>query len=275
LVHKVRLDSSRLAPDHLAVEAPLEIRLDGHRVTTTMRTPGHDFELAAGFCLTDGLLGDADVLEVRYCSATPAPEPALAGTRPASNVVVVDTGCQAPEPQPRITTTTSSCGWCGTAEIDGLVDRLLPLPDPVVFDTDVLASVPDAARPFQELFDTTGAVHAAATFDRAGTIHVVREDIGRHNAVDKVVGQLLLAGGLPARGFGLFVSGRASYELVQKARAAGFSALIAVSAPSSLAVQAARRTGMTLAGFVRPGGLNLYTEAVAREAVSGEPLGRP
>lgn len=252
-VQKVGPDGLEVAPDRLAVEEPLEIRLDGHLVTTTMRTPGHDFELAAGFCFTDGLLGGASVQRARYC----ATEAAVATE---FNIVTVETGGRAPVPAPRLTTTTSSCGWCGTAAIDGLVERLAPLVDPISFEPEVLGAVPDAARAKQRLFESTGGVHAAAAFDTSGRIEVLREDIGRHNAVDKVVGQLLMAGRLPAARLGLFVSGRASFELVQKAWAAGFPALVAVSAPSSLAVAAARRAGMTLAGFARPGRLNVYAE---------------
>ncbi|MEO6628218.1 MAG: formate dehydrogenase accessory sulfurtransferase FdhD, partial [Aquihabitans sp.] len=172
----------------------------------------------------------------------------------------VDTGGRAPEPAARLTTTTSSCGWCGTDGIDEVTARIAPLVNPVAFDIDVLAGVPDQVRRSQRLFDTTGGVHAAAAFDRAGAVIAVREDIGRHNAVDKVVGRLLLDGRLPVPELALFVSGRTSFEIIQKAWAAGFSAVVAVSAPSSLAAEAARRAGMTLAGFARPGRLNIYVE---------------
>jgi FdhD protein len=243
----------RRTPDELIVEEPMEVRLDGHLVTTTMRTPGHDYEMAAGFCFTDGLLGGAPVQQVRYCATGTATETAF-------NVVTVETGGRAPVPTPRLTTTTSSCGWCGTADLTALHDRLGPLVGATPIDPAVLAEVPDRVRAAQELFDATGGVHAAAAFEADGRVVLVREDIGRHNAVDKVVGRLLLDGRLPASGMGLFVSGRASFELVQKAWAAGFSALVAVSAPSSLAVETARRAGLTLAGFARPGRLNVYTE---------------
>jgi FdhD protein len=237
--------------DVLIVEEPLEIRLDGVRVTTTMRTPGHDEELAVGFCHTDGLLGGASVLRVAHCRG-------VEGVAP--NAVVVDTGCLAPEPTPRLTTTTSSCGWCGTDQVDDVAARLTPISATVAIDVRVLASVPDRVRQTQALFDATGGVHAAAAFTASGDLVHVREDIGRHNAVDKVVGRLLLDDALPAAGMGLFVSGRTSFEIVQKAWAAGFGAVVAVSAPSSLAVEAARRGGLTLAGFARPGRLNIYVE---------------
>ena len=240
-------------PDQVIAEEPLEIRLDGHRVTTTMRTPGHDYELAAGFCHSDGLLAGAPIQRVRYCATGSAVETAF-------NVVTVDTGALAPEPTARLSTTTSSCGWCGTDQIDAVTERLTPVAGAVAIDPAVLMGAPDAVAPHQELFAATGGVHAAAAFDPDGAIVVVREDIGRHNAVDKVVGRLLLDGALPAGGLGLFVSGRTSFEIVQKAWAGGFGTIVAVSAPSSLAIQAARRADITLAGFARPGRLNLYTE---------------
>jgi len=240
------------APDELVVEEPLEIHLDDVLVATTMRTPGHDFELAAGFLHGDGLLGDAPIETIRYCGTGSAVDTGF-------NVVSVSTGGRAPVPEPRLGTTSSSCGLCGSATLLGdLTERLAPLPGAHPFDFEVLAAVPDQVREHQELFALTGAVHAAAAFTADGTPVVAREDIGRHNAVDKVVGQLLLDGRLPARPLGLFVSGRASFEMVQKAWAAGFSAVVAVSAPSALAVQAARTAGITLTGFARDGELNVY-----------------
>ena len=252
LVRKVTDDGSSRAPDQVIVEEPMEIRLDGTRVTTTMRTPGHDYELAVGFCLAEGLLAGAPVRTVRYCAVGSAADTAF-------NVVTVETGGAAPTPQPRLSTTTSSCGWCGTDEIQSVVDRLDPLGDVVAFDLEVLAGLPELVAPHQELFAATGGVHAAAAVDAAGEMVVVLEDIGRHNAVDKVVGHLALEGRLPAGDLALFVSGRTSFEIVQKAWAAGIGTVVAVSAASSLAVAAARRAGITLAGFARPGRLNLYT----------------
>lgn len=261
LVRRVGRGRAETASDHVAVEEPVEIRLDGHRVGTTMRTPGHDLELAAGFCFTDGLLGGAEILRVAHCGSGGE------ATR-AGNAVVVDTGCLAPVPTPRLGTTTSSCGWCGTDQLDVLAGRFTPIAQPHAFDLDVLATIPDRVRPHQQLFDLTGGVHAAAAFGADGSVGLVREDIGRHNAVDKVVGRLLLDHELPATGLGLFVSGRASFELVQKAWAAGFGALVAVSAPSSLAVEAARRANLLLAGFVRPGRINVYAEPTAHTAAA-------
>jgi FdhD protein len=240
-------------PDELAVEEPLTIRLDDTLVTTTMRTPGNDFELAAGFCFTEGLLAGATIRQLRYCSDDPADTASF-------NVVTVDTGSTAAVPTPRLGLTSSSCGICGSESIDALCTRLAPVP-PSRFDLRLLADVAARVDDLQPLFAKTGAVHAAAVFDADGTVSIVREDIGRHNAVDKVVGQLLLDGGLPAHGRGLFVSGRASFEIVQKAWAAGFSVIVAVSAPSSLAVETARAAGITLVGFARDGRCNLYTAA--------------
>ena len=246
----------RRAPDRLAVEAPLTIQLETAAgtttVSTTMRTPGHDFELAAGFCHNEGMLAGARVADVRYCTDQ--------GPASGAHVVTV-TALGAPAPVPRLGTTTSSCGLCGTEAIDAVTDRLVPLPDPLELGPELLellATIPDRVRPYQRLFDDTGAVHAAASFTLDGEIGLVREDVGRHNAVDKVVGRLLLDGTLPATGQGLFVSGRASFELVYKAWAAGFAVLVAVSAPTELAVRTARRGGLALVGFVRGTALNVY-----------------
>ncbi|MGH9117994.1 MAG: formate dehydrogenase accessory sulfurtransferase FdhD [Acidimicrobiales bacterium] len=261
LVHRIDGEAVARVPDQVIVEEPLEIRLDGHLVTTTMRTPGHDFELAVGLCHTDGLLAGAPVLRARYCT------PEAFGAANEFNVVTVETGHRAPVPTARLATTTSSCGLCGSTSLDDLRQRLRPLPPHAPFPLSVLAGAPDRIRREQRLFAATGGVHAAAAFDRTGEPVVVREDIGRHNAVDKVAGRLLLDERLgrprpdPALDLALYVSGRASFEIVQKAWAAGFTAVIAVSAPSNLAVDAARTAGMTLAGFARGRRLNVYAPA--------------
>ena len=260
MVRRGGADAGRVA-DRVIVEEPLEIRLDDHLVTTTMRTPGHDYELAAGFLHGEGLLGDAVVRQVRYCATGSAVDTEF-------NVVSVETGGLAPVPAARLVPTTSSCGLCGSQSVEELAARLSPLDAPAAVVPTVLAGVAAAVRAGQELFDVTGSVHAAASFDpTTGAVDVVREDIGRHNAVDKVIGQLLLDGRLPATGLGLFVSGRASFEIVQKAWAAGFAAIVAVSAPSSLAVDTARAAGITLVGFARERHFNLYTDA-GHESVS-------
>ena len=244
-----------MAPDRVIVEEPLEIRLDGSLVATTMRTPGHDFELAVGFLHSDGMLGGARVRHVRYCSVGTAVETEF-------NVVDVDTGGAAPAPVPRLGTAGSACGLCGSARIDELAARLAPLPVAAEPDPGVLLAVPARVRARQSLFEATGSVHGAAAFDVAtGELGVLREDIGRHNAVDKVVGRLLLDGALPAAGQGLFVSGRASFEMVQKAWAAGFALVAAVSGPSSLAVETARRGNVALVGFLRDRSMNVYAPA--------------
>jgi FdhD protein len=240
-------------PDELAVEEPLSIRLDDILVTTTMRTPGNDFELAAGFCLTEGLLEGATIKQLRYCSDD-------ASEKASFNVVTVDTGGTAPTPTPRLGLTSSSCGLCGSESIEALCARLRAVARGNI-PISVLADISSRLVGQQPLFAKTGAVHAAAAFDSRGTVSIVREDIGRHNAVDKVIGQLLLDDQLPATGLGLFVSGRASFEIVQKAWAAGFAAIVAVSAPSALAVDTARAAGITLVGFARERHFNLYTDA--------------
>ena len=242
-------------PDQLIVEEPMEIRLDDAVVATTMRTPGHDYELAVGWCFTEGLLAGHAVTGVRYCATAAAIDTEF-------NVVTVDTGGRAPTPTARLTTATSSCGLCGSASLTELRQRLDPLPptaDPMALAT--LLGVPATVRERQELFATTGAVHAAAAFDASGDVLLVREDVGRHNAVDKIVGRLVLDGSMPACDLGLFVSGRASFELVQKAWAAGFSTMIAVSAPTALAVETARAAGIRLVGFARGGQANEYAPA--------------
>ena len=234
----------------------MEVRLDGTLVTTTMRTPGHDYELAAGFLFAEGLLEGAPVRRMRYCATSSA---AASGY----NVVSVDTGGAAPPPRARPAATTAACGVCGAESIDALCRRLAPFPAPIDVDAglaEVVAGVPDRVGAAQELFSVTGAVHAAAAFDlTSGALAVVREDVGRHNAVDKVTGRLLLDGRLPAAGWGLFVSGRASFEIVQKAWAAGFALVAAVGGPSSLAVDTARRANLALVGFVRGQSMNLYS----------------
>jgi FdhD protein len=240
-------------PDELIVEEPLEIRLDGHLVTTTMRTPGDDFELAAGLCFSDGLLAGATVTGCRYCGECGS------AAETEFNVVTVETGGVAPIPTARVATTTSSCGLCGSASIDALRQRLRPLHGLTSIAAEVLASIPAITRAQQPLFDSTGGVHAASAFTADGVPLVVREDIGRHNAVDKVIGHLLFDDLLPANDLGLYVSGRASFEIVQKAWAAGFAAVVAVSAPSNLAVETARAAGLTLAGFARDGHMNVYS----------------
>ncbi len=256
LVDRLRQGTWRRTPDEVVVEEPLEIRLDGHMVATTMRTPGNDYELAAGFCAGDGLLGDAAVTGVRYCGEGPAAEFEY-------NVVTVETGGTAPVPTPRLGNVSAACGICGSTTITDMAARLGPLAGTQHFSIDAVRAALAAVPGTQEMFGRTGGLHAAATFDAQGRLDVVREDIGRHNAVDKVIGRRLLDGRNDAASMALFVSGRASFEMVQKAWAAGIGTLIAVSAPSSLAIESARAAAITLAGFARGDELNVYSGSLA------------
>ena len=239
-------------PDELVVEEPLTIRLDDHIVSSTMRTPGHDFELAVGFLLAEGVLEPNWVTGIRYCGTGSPVESEF-------NVVSVETGGRAPEPTARLGSISSACGVCGSEAIEELTERLRVLPAYEPWDPSMLSSLPDLLREQQALFDATGSVHGAAAVDRSGTVVVAREDIGRHNAVDKVTGRLLLDGALPAHDHTLVVSGRASFEMAQKAWAGGYTALVAVSGPSALAVTTARRAGLTLVGFARNGQAKFYS----------------
>jgi FdhD protein len=244
--------------DTLAVEEPLQLEVDGEQLTVTMRTPGHDVELALGFLHAEGLLRSAeDVVAMRHCTDVgPDGQPTWnllqIGARPGSRL--------AGDRVARPFTTTSACGVCGSVSVDEVLARV---PDPVHDDAvrvraDVLAGLPDALRAAQSTFERTGGLHAAGLFTADGELLCAREDVGRHNAVDKVVGWALREGRVPLRGTVLVVSGRASFELVQKAAVAGVPVLVAVSAPSSLAVSLAREAGMTLLGFVRPPRANVY-----------------
>ena len=252
LTTRINASHTTRGPDELLVEEPLSIQIDGRPVATTMRTPGHDFELAVGFCHAEGLLDGIEVSGIRYCGTGSAAETEF-------NVVTVDTRNTAPQPVARLGMVSSACGTCGAESIDALRERLRPLRPGPRPSLGVLTTTPDRVRTAQALFSATGAAHAAAAFELDGELVEVREDIGRHNAVDKVVGRLRLDGEIPAHDRGLFVSGRASFEMVQKAWAAGFGAVVAVSAPSALAVATAEAAEMVLAGFARDGQLNVYS----------------
>lgn len=252
LVQQIRSDDVTKFPDEVVVEEPLEIRLDGNLVATTMRTPGHDYELAVGFCATENLLDDVSITAVRYCGEGPAAEYEF-------NVVTVETGGQAPFPQPRIGNVSSSCGLCGSVALAEIAGRMNPIEKSRTFRVAALQRVLKEVNDRQEMFNRTGGLHAAAIFTSDGTIELVREDIGRHNAVDKVIGNRFLQGKSGANELGLFVSGRASFEMVQKAWSGGFGTLIAVSAPSALAVELAKTANMTLIGFARQDSMNVYT----------------
>ncbi len=244
-------------PDTLAVEEPLELRVDGTPLAVTMRTPGNDVELAHGFLLTEGVIGHRqDVQTARYCDSVDD-----AG-RNTYNVLDVALAAGVPPPDPGVQRnfyTTSSCGVCGKASLDAvrLKTQYSPADDEVVVSTSVLSGLPTQLRAAQQVFSRTGGLHAAGLFTAAGTELVVREDVGRHNAVDKAVGWALLADKVPLAGCVLMVSGRASFELMQKAVMAGVPVLAAVSAPSSLAVDLAIDAGVTLIGFLRGSSMNV------------------
>jgi FdhD protein len=245
-------------PDTLAVEEPLEVRVGGVSVTVTMRTPGDDFDLALGTLLTDGVLRSAaDVRQLMHCL-----DEDESGS-PTYNVVDVTL---APGVTPDLDRSarsgyqSSACGVCGKTSIESIraTSPYAVADDPLVVSPEVVASLPEALRARQKVFDKTGGLHAAGLFTATGEVVVVREDVGRHNAVDKVIGAAAREGRLPLTGHLLAVSGRASFELVQKAVMAGVPALVAVSAPSSLAVELALDRGLTLVGFARPPRLTVY-----------------
>ncbi|MEJ5945685.1 formate dehydrogenase accessory sulfurtransferase FdhD [Pseudokineococcus basanitobsidens] len=264
-VVRLRVDGGEPAreprPDSVAVEEPLEVRVAGAAVVVTMRTPGHDDDLALGFLLTEGLLpGPSAVARTTACVDEGVDGEPLVG----SLELALADGVPVPDLEGRRTFgMTSACGVCGSASVDAVRARTGAnlWRDDVVVDAAVLAGLPDRLREAQRVFARTGGLHAAGLAGADGELLVVREDVGRHNAVDKVLGWAAREVGWPLTGHVLVVSGRASFELAQKAWMAGVPVLAAVSAPSSLAVQLAREAGMTLAGFVRPPTLNLYAGA--------------
>ena len=239
--------------DLLAVEEPLEIRLGSRSLSVTMRTPGNDFELAAGFLFAEGIISSARQIR-RIASSQP-------------NVVVVELSAEVaiqPAESQRSFVMTSACGLCGKASLAALEANRCPVLPPRHFriDPGVIHRLPHELRSRQDVFETTGGLHAAALFDPQGQLDSLREDVGRHNAVDKLIGHALLSGRTPLRDSVMVVSGRASYELVQKALVAGVPVLAAVGAPSSMAVKTAGRCGMTLIGFLRHGRFNVYNGSV-------------
>jgi len=267
-IERIRVDGEgarRLRDDLLAVEEPLEIRIlraedvgrpsdpAVTRVAVTMRTPGADFELAAGFLFAEGVIGGAEAVgAIRYCTEAEQRYNVV-------NVVLAPGADWNPAPLSRNFPATSACGVCGKASIEAVMGaafaRVAEGPE---VDPAVLVSLPAKLREAQRVFDRTGGLHAAAHFTAAGELVRLREDVGRHNALDKLVGAALLAGEVPLAESIVLVSGRLSFELVQKAARAGVPVLAGVSAPSSLAVELAEQVGMTLAGFVRDPGFNVY-----------------
>jgi len=276
-VHKFVLDGSPQALEHpvrfkedvLAVEEPLEIRLGDMSFSLTMRTPGDDFDLVAGFLVSEGIIWEpSQLISERFCSGE--------DENGVQTFNVVDAQLRPDVERPdtgRNVYTSSSCGICGTDSIEAVrkSSHHTPQEDDVTVPVGVLAALPDRLREAQAVFEKTGGVHAAGLFrihdDGTSELLCLREDVGRHNAVDKVVGWALRAGMLPLRGTVLQVSGRASFELVQKAAMAGIPVLAAVSAPSSLAVELAVESGITLAGFSRGSSLNVYA---GRDRITGE-----
>ncbi|RCW45086.1 FdhD protein [Halopolyspora algeriensis] len=260
-VLRITSEGTRQRPDTLAAEEPLEIRVDSHPLSVTMRTPGNDVELAHGFLLTESVITtDADVRAARYCDS-PGPD-----GRNTYNVLDVHLAPGVTPPDASVERnfyTTSSCGVCGKAALDAVRLRTQhpPADDPLTITPERLTELPDRLRDAQRVFDSTGGLHAAGLFDAGGELLALREDVGRHNAVDKVLGRALLDGRVPLSECVLMVSGRASFELVQKAAMAGVPMLTAVSAPSSLAVELAEEQGMTLVGFLRGSTMNVYTGA--------------
>ncbi|KOV87365.1 formate dehydrogenase [Streptomyces sp. NRRL WC-3618] len=249
-------------PDTLVAEEPMEIRLNGKPIAITMRTPGDDFALAVGFLVSEGVLAEQrELRNIVYCAG------ATADGSNTYNVVDVSTAADVVLPDitlERNVYTTSSCGLCGKASLDAVRTTARwaiddgPDAPPVRLAPELLASLPDRLRAAQQVFDRTGGLHAAALFTEEGELLDIREDVGRHNAVDKLVGRALQNGDLPLSRTILLVSGRASFELAQKAVMAGIPVLAAVSAPSSLAVDLAAESGLTLVGFLRGANMNVY-----------------
>jgi FdhD protein len=275
MVRVVSDGASRGRGDYLATEEPLEIRLAGggrtERLAVTMRTPGNDFELAAGFLHGEGIVTSREqVRRISYCT-----DPELDAAQQYNVVNVELAGGAWPDLRglERHFYTSSACGVCGKASLDAIEVRgcALPSAGPLV-DAEVLYELPDRLREAQGLFESTGGLHAAGLFTPDGRLECLREDVGRHNAVDKLVGWALLQGELPLSERVLLVSGRASFEIMQKALAAGVPVVCAVSAPSSLAVNVAERFGMTLAGFLRGRRFNLYAggDRIALPAATAE-----
>ena len=239
--------------DVLAAEEPLEIRVEGRSIAVVMRTPGHDRELAAGFLLTEGVIKSAkDFFDIATC---------VEGNGNAVDVALARPGAVDLEKLTRHVFTSSSCGICSQTSIDAVLRVRKPLADRVRISAGTLLALPARLSAQQTAFHTTGGLHACALFDRTGKLLALREDVGRHNALDKLIGWALLEKRTPLRRHIALLSGRASFEMMQKSHAAGIAVVAAISAPSSLAVEFARTSGQTLAGFVRGGSMNVYAGA--------------
>ncbi|NEC91542.1 formate dehydrogenase accessory sulfurtransferase FdhD [Streptomyces sp. SID12501] len=287
-VIRIRDGAISTRPDTLVAEEPMEIRLNGKPIAITMRTPGDDFALAAGFLVSEGVLAERrDLQNIVYCAgatgggASRSSGAESGGGSNTYNVVDVRTAPDVVLPDitlERNVYTTSSCGLCGKASLDAVrTTARWPIDDgddapPVRLTPELLASLPDRLRASQRVFDRTGGLHAAALFTEEGELIDIREDVGRHNAVDKLVGRALQNGDLPLSRVILLVSGRASFELAQKAVMAGIPVLAAVSAPSSLAVDLAAESGLTLVGFLRGANMNVYAgeDRIALQAAASQ-----
>ena len=254
----VRGASLEVRPDRIVGESPLEIRAAGPgqepvAVAVTMRTPGHEAELAVGFLRTEGLIDGSEVVSSEHGDPATLNQPddtiVVRLSRPFDDSAIAE----------RHFVATASCGICGKASIDEIAVRTNPLPEGPIVARSVILALPDLLRAAQRAFDETGGLHAAALFSPSGELLAIREDVGRHNALDKLVGSQLLAGALPLHDRILMVSGRVSFEIVQKAAVAGVPIVCAVSAPSDLAVETAERLGLTLVGFLRGDGFNVYS----------------
>jgi FdhD protein len=253
----VRGDDLELRQDRIVGEAPLEIRAAGPgqepvAVAVTMRTPGHEAELAVGFLRTEGLIDGPEIV------GTEGGDPAALNQPDDTIIVRLSIPFDDSAVAERHFVATASCGICGKASIDEVAVRCAPIPDGPVVQRSVILALPDALRAAQRAFDETGGLHAAALFTPSGELIAIREDVGRHNALDKLVGSQLFEGALPLRDRILMVSGRVSFEIVQKAAVAGVPIVCAVSAPSDLAIETAERLGVTLVGFLRGTGFNVY-----------------
>lgn len=247
-------ESPQERPDQVAVEEPLEIRIEGHSVAVVMRTPGHDRELAAGFLLTENLIRSAtDIFDLTLCGGT--------GEENVVNVTLRNPAAFDPAKLTRHVFSTSSCGVCSKATIDVVRQSFPPIKDDCLVAAATLQQMPARLREKQEAFARTGGLHACAIFDLAGNLQQVREDVGRHNALDKLIGHALLKNRLPLPTQVLLLSGRVSFEMMQKALAAGIPIIAAISAPTSLAIEFARASNQTLIGFLRGETMNIYSGA--------------
>ena len=244
-------------PDEVAVEEPLEIRIEGRPVAVVMRTPGHDSELAAGFALTEGIVRESkEIFEITSCLTTERPSDNVA------SIVLTDPGRFDPAKLSRHVFSSSSCGICGKATIEAVMLQFPPIEiAPRTIESRVILQLPGKLAAAQETFQRTGGLHACALFDASGELLLLREDVGRHNALDKLIGHQLLAKSLPLGECILLLSGRVSFEMTQKALAAGLAIIAAISAPTSLAVEFAQANNQTLIGFLRGESMNIYTGA--------------